>query len=152
MIYELQVRLIDADNFNLFTIFLLIDMELRGHHLLCILGFQGYGYSEDFVLNMTRINELRKTDKTTIKLINSSDDICSACPNLKNDLCENEMQNETIVKMDEEVLSEFDINKEYNAIDLFNEVILKFNTLKSVENICNDCKWAEKCLFYKKLK
>ena len=127
-------------------------MELRGHHLLCILGFQGYGYSEDFVLNMTRINELRKTDETTIKLINSSDDICSACPNLKNDLCENEMQNETIVKMDEEVLSEFDINKEYNAIDLFNEVILKFNTLKSVENICNDCKWAEKCLFYKKLK
>lgn len=127
-------------------------MELRGHHLLCILGFQGYGYSEDFVLNMTRINELRKTDKTTIKLINSSDDICSACPNLKNDLCENEMQNETIVKMDEEVLSKFDINKEYNAIDLFNEVILKFNTLKSVENICNDCKWAEKCLFYKKLK
>lgn len=127
-------------------------MELRGHHLLCILGFQGYGYSEDFVLNMTRINELRKTDKTTIKLINRSDDICSACPNLKNDLCENEMQNETIVKMDEEVLSEFDINKEYNAIDLFNEVILKFNTLKSVENICNDCKWAEKCLFYKKLK
>lgn len=127
-------------------------MELRGHHLLCILGFQGYGYSEDFVLNMTRINELRKTDKTTIKLINSSDDICSACPNLKNDLCENEMQNETIEKMDEEVLSKFDINKEYNAIDLFNEVILKFNTLKSVENICNDCKWAEKCLFYKKLK
>ena len=103
-------------------------MELRGHHLLCILGFQGYGYSEDFVLNMTRINELRKTDKTTIKLINSSDDICSACPNLKNDLCENEMQNETIVKMDEEVLSEFDINKEYNAIDLFNVVILKFIT------------------------
>ena len=127
-------------------------MKLRGPHLLCILGFQGYGYSEDFVLNMARINELRKTDKTTIKLINSSDDICSACPNLKNDLCENEMQNETIVKMDEEVLSEFDINKEYNAIDLFNEVILKFNTLKSVENICNDCKWAEKCLFYKKLK
>lgn len=127
-------------------------MKLRGHHLLCILGFQGYGYSEDFVLNMTRINELRKTDKTTIKLINSSDDICSACPNLKNDLCENEMQNETIVKMDEEVLSEFDINKEYNAIDLFNEVILKFNTLKSVEKICNNCKWGDKCLFYKKLK
>ena len=127
-------------------------MELRGHHLLCILGFQGYGYSEDFVLNMTRINELRKTDKTTIKLINSSDENCSACPNLKNDLCENEMQNETIVKMDEEVLSEFNINQEYNSTDLFNEVILKFNTLKSVQNICNDCKWAEKCLFYKKLK
>jgi len=127
-------------------------MKLRGHHLLCILGFQGYGYSEDFVLNMARINELRKSDKTTIKLINRPDDICSACPNLKDDVCENKMQNENIVKMDNEVLSQFNINQEYNAIDLFNEVVLKFNTLKSVENICNDCKWAEKCLFYKKLK
>lgn len=127
-------------------------MKLRGHHLLCILGFQGYGYSEDFVLNMVRINELRKSDKTTIKLINRPDDICSACPNLKDDVCENKMQNENIVKMDNEVLSQFNINQEYNAIDLFNEVVLKFNTLKSVENICNDCKWAEKCLFYKKLK
>ena len=127
-------------------------MKLRGHHLLCILGFQGYGYSEDFVLNMARINELRKSDKTTIKLINRPDDICSACPNLKDDVCENKMQNENIVKMDNEVLSQFNINQEYNAIDLFNEVVLKFNTLKSVENICNDCKWAEKCLFYKKFK
>lgn len=127
-------------------------MKLRGHHLLCILGFQGYGYSEDFVLNMARINELRKSDKTTIKLINRPDDICSACPNLKDDVCENKMQNENIVKMDNEVLSQFNINQEYNAIDLFNKVVLKFNTLKSVENICNDCKWAEKCLFYKKLK
>jgi hypothetical protein len=127
-------------------------MKLRGHHLLCILGFQGYGYSEDFVLNMARINELRKSDKTIIKLINRPDDICSACPNLKDDVCENKMQNENIVKMDNEVLSQFNINQEYNAIDLFNEVVLKFNTLKSVENICNDCKWAEKCLFYKKLK
>ena len=127
-------------------------MKLRGHHLLCILGFQGYGYSEDFVLNMARINELRKSDKTTIKLINRPDDICSACPNLKDDVCENKMQNENIVKMDNEILSQFNINQEYNAIDLFNEVVLKFNTLKSVENICNDCKWAEKCLFYKKLK
>lgn len=127
-------------------------MKLRGHHLLCILGFQGYGYSEDFVLNMTRINELRKSEKSIIKLTNIPDDICSSCPNLKNNLCENEMQNEIIVKMDEEVLSKFNRNIEYNAIDLFNEVNLKFNTLKSVENICNDCKWAEKCLFYKKLK
>ena len=101
---------------------------------------------------MARINELRKSDKTTIKLINRPDDICSACPNLKDDVCENKMQNENIVKMDNEVLSQFNINQEYNAIDLFNEVVLKFNTLKSVENICNDCKWAEKCLFYKKLK
>ena len=129
-----------------------MKIKLRGHHLLCLQGFQGYGYSKDFVLNMTRINELRKTNDCTITLTNEPDDICSACPNLKNNLCENEKQNEIIVKMDEEVLSQLNSDIEYNSIDLFNEVSSKFNSLKSVENVCNGCKWVNKCLCYKKLK
>ena len=129
-----------------------MKIKLRGHHLLCLQGFQGYGYSKDFVLNMTRINESRKSKDCTIKLTNTPDDICSSCPNLKNDLCENEKHNKIIVKMDDEVLSQLEYKNEYISPDLFNEVSLKFNTLKSVENICNNCKWTEKCLFYKKLK
>ena len=129
-----------------------MKIKLRGHHLLCLQGFQGYGYSEDFILNMTRINELRKAENCIITLTNSPDDICSECPNLKNNLCENEKQNENIVEMDNEVLSKLNFNNEYNSIDLFNEVSLKFNSLKSVENICNGCKWVNECLFYKKLK
>ena len=100
--------------------------------MLCLQGFQGYGYSKDFVLNMTRINKLRKTNDCTITLTNDPDDICSACPNLKNNLCENEKQNEIIVKMDEEVLSQLNFDIEYNSIDLFSEVSSKFNSLKSV--------------------
>lgn len=128
-----------------------MKIKLRGHHLLCLLGFQGYGYSEDFVLNMTRINEMRKSKDTLISLTNKPDDICSACPNLKNNLCYNEKQNEIIVKMDNEVLSKINADKEYNSLELFNEVSLIFNTADSVKNICNDCKWVNECLFYKKL-
>ena len=54
--------------------------------------------------------------------------------------------------MDDEVLSQLEYKNKYNSPDLFNEVFLKFNTLKSVEKICNNCKWGDKCLFYKKLK
>lgn len=129
-----------------------MKIKLRGHHLLCLQGFQGYGYSEDFVLNMTRINELRKTNGCIISLTKEADDICSACPNLKNNLCENKKQNEIIVKMDEEVISQLNSDNEYNSIDLFDEVSSKFNSLKSVENVCNGCKWVNECLFYKKLK
>ena len=129
-----------------------MKIELRGHHLLCLQGFQGYGYSEDFVSNMTRINELRKTNDCTITLTNEPDDICSACPNLKDGICENEKQDRIIVNMDKEVLSQLNSNEEYDSIDLFDEVALKFNTLKSVENVCKGCKWSDKCLFYKKLK
>lgn len=129
-----------------------MKIKLRGHHLLCLQGFQGYGYSEDFVSNMTRINELRKSDECIISLTNEPDDICFSCPNLKNNLCENEIQNSIIVKMDNEVLSKLNSNKEHNSIDLFDEVASKFNSLKSVENVCNGCKWTDECLFYKKLK
>ena len=129
-----------------------MKIKLRGHHLLCLQGFQGYGYSKDFVLNMTHINELRKSEGCTVTLTNAPDDICSSCPNLKSNLCENENQNRVIVKMDDEVLSKLEYGNEYNSLDLFKEVSLKFNTLKSVENICNNCKWEDKCLFYKKLK
>lgn len=128
-----------------------MKIKLRGHHLLCILGFQGYGYSEEFVQNMKKINELRKSKETIITLTNEPDDICSACPNLKNNLCYNEKQNEIITKMDDEVLSKIDANKEYKSSDLFEQVNLIFNTLESVENICNDCKWVNECLFYTKL-
>ncbi len=128
-----------------------MKIKLRGHHLLCLQGFQGYGYSEDFVLNMTRINEMRKSKDCTVTLTNESDDICSACPNLKNNLCENKKQNETIVKMDNEVLSQLNMNNEYKSIELFDEVESTFDSIDNVKNICNECKWSDKCLFYKKL-
>ena len=129
-----------------------MEIKLRGHHLLCLQGFQGYGYNKDFVLNMSSINDLRKSEDCTIILTNTTDDICSSCPNLKNNKCENEKQNKIIEKMDDEVLSQLEYKNKYNAPKLFNEVSLKFKTLKSVENICKNCKWKEKCLFYKKLK
>ena len=128
-----------------------MKLILRGHHLLCLKGFQGYGYDNGFVENMTCINTARKENETTITLTNSPDDICKACPNLKGSICENENQNRKIVAMDNEVLKKMDISKEYNAVELFNEVESIFNTKESVSKICSNCMWHEKCLFYQKL-
>ena len=128
-----------------------MKLKLRGHHLLCLQGFQGYGYDEKFVLNMEHINKLRKSKDTIISLTDECDDICASCPNLSNDMCENEKQNNIIKKMDSEILSKLDIDKEYNALELFEEVSFKFNTLNSVQNICVGCKWNKECLFYRKL-
>ena len=128
-----------------------MKLILRGHHLLCLKGFQGYGYDEDFVRNMTDINTKRKLKTTTISLTNSCDDICKACPKLEDGLCENEAQNERIVAMDDEVLKKFDISKEYGAVELFENVDSLFNTKESVCEICSNCMWHEKCLFYQKL-
>ncbi|WP_298523787.1 DUF1284 domain-containing protein [uncultured Methanobrevibacter sp.] len=128
-----------------------MKLVLRGHHLLCLKGFQGYGYDEAFVRNMVDINAKRKLDTTTVTLTNSADDICKACPNLNEGICENEDQNKRIVGMDEEVLKKLDITEEQNAIELFKKVDLIFNTKESVCEICSNCMWHEKCLFYRKL-
>ena len=129
-----------------------MKVKLRGHHLLCLQGFQGYGYDDNFVKNMIYINNLRKSENTIISITNTPDDICKCCPNLKNGICKDKKQNAEIIKMDEEIISKIDTTKEYGALNLFNEIRNIFNTKKSVKCICSDCSWHEECLFYKNLK
>ncbi|MCQ2971666.1 MAG: DUF1284 domain-containing protein [archaeon] len=128
-----------------------MKLILRGHHLLCLKGFQGYGYDEKFTKNMTDVNSKRKSPETVIKLTNSPDDICKACPNLRNNICENEAQNDRIVLMDNQVLEKLDSSKEYNSVELFKRIEHIFNTKESVCEICFNCVWHEKCLFYQKI-
>ena len=116
-----------------------MNLLLRGHHLLCLKGFQGYGYDEDFTENMTRVNDIRKHGDTAIWLTNSHDDVCKACPNLKDGLCKDPLHNKSIVQMDDEVLKNLDISKEYNSIELFEKIDTLFNTKESVSNICFNC-------------
>lgn len=128
-----------------------MKLSLRGHHLLCLKGFQGYGYDENFTKNMTEVNVLRKQPETKILLTNASDDICKACPNLKNGLCKDQLHNGNIVRMDEAVLKNLDVSKEYNSTELFEKIDTIFNSKESVSEICFNCLWHEKCLFYQKL-
>ena len=126
-------------------------LVLRGHHLLCLKGFQGYGYDDDFVENMAAVDSQRKLDTTVISIVNSPDDICRTCPNLKDGICEDAIQNERIISMDNEVLKKLDGTNECNAVELFGKIDELFTTKDSVSEICSNCIWHEKCLFYQKL-
>ena len=128
-----------------------MKLTLRGHHLLCLKGFQGYGYDENFTRNMTEVNNLRKHPETTIRITNTPDDICKACPNLVNGLCKDQLHDKNIVQMDDEVLKNLDSSKEYDSIELFEKIDDIFNSKESVSKICFNCLWHEKCLFYQKL-
>ena len=128
-----------------------MKLKLKGHHLLCLKGFQGYGYDESFVENMILINSERKLPQTTVSICECADDICSSCPNLVDGICEDKTQNERIVSMDREVLKKLNGTKECNSIELFEKIDEIFSTKESVSKICFDCKWSEKCLFYQKL-
>lgn len=128
-----------------------MKLILRGHHLLCLKGFQGYGYDDGFVENMAEINSKRKLDETKVILTDSADDICKVCPNLKDNLCKDMLHNENIVRMDREVLKKLDMKEEHNSKELFEKIDVIFNTEESVSKICFNCLWHDKCLFYQNL-
>lgn len=63
--------------------------RLRGHHLLCLLGYRGMGYSAEYVENMTALHQtLRDYPETDIRLVNGPDDLCVKFPDDKPCHCE----------------------------------------------------------------
>jgi hypothetical protein len=57
---------------------------IRGHTLLCLQGFRGEGYSPDFIDNMMAIHTLLQSHPDTrVRVTDSPDHFCVACPNLK---------------------------------------------------------------------
>lgn len=78
-----------------------MSIRLRGHHLLCLLGFRGMGYSESFARNMRRVYEtIRNEPETPITIVSGIDDLCRHFP------CDqpNHCRNTSVMKRDETVL------------------------------------------------
>lgn len=129
---------------------------LRAHHILCIQGFRGKGYSEEFVSNMkVIIDYLENNENKKIKIINNPDHICLSCPNnvgqsemrrfeINNTyedkgFCENERY---IVNLDNMVIKALDIELEsHHTYKSLLEKIKKNMTIEKFENICGDCQW-----------
>ncbi|MBB3112740.1 hypothetical protein FHS18_004842 [Paenibacillus phyllosphaerae] len=56
-------------------------IRLRGHHLLCLLGFRGMGYSEAYVHNMKQVyRRLLEDSSTSCTLVSGPDQLCACFP------------------------------------------------------------------------
>ena len=125
-------------------------LKIRAHHFLCMQGFQGYGYSTDFVNHMTEIIALIKANPNSkIMLINYCDAICMACNNNLNNKCKDF---DKINRMDNLVLEILGLKNEqlilpYDAFELVNEKML---TVESANKVCGTCSWQTKCLWFLK--
>ena len=65
-----------------------VALRLRGHHLLCLFGFRGLGYSAAFVENMRSVAEaFFGQGGADVELLDECDDICRACPREKDGRC-----------------------------------------------------------------
>ena len=120
--------------------------KIRAHHGMCLAFYQGNGYSSGFTKHMTEVKETLERDDPVICLADHADEICSACPNLQNNVCKDA---EKVVRYDHKVLQ---------FCNLTPGQVLKYSEFASVvrqkilnpgrrEEICGDCEWSSICHF-----
>lgn len=119
-------------------------IRFRPHHFLCTVGFEGKGYSEEFVANYSRIAEgLRETpsgDDAEITVIEeATDSICHPCPNRRENLCETETKIRTLDSAHAEIL-EIKSGDVLTWGEAKNRIRTKM-TLEKFHTACAPCSW-----------
>ncbi|GIM46852.1 hypothetical protein DNHGIG_24010 [Collibacillus ludicampi] len=115
---------------------------LRGHHILCVHGFQGMGYSPEFVKNMTEIVEEIRNNQMNfpIQVISGLDDVCDKCPNKGDGFCK--AFDDHVKELDQRIMEHIGLTHG----DLFDKAKLLRLTAEKVEPddldvLCAGCSW-----------
>jgi len=126
-------------------------IRIRAHHLLCIQGFQGYGYNSDFKRHMKGLVaflDIKSTHK--LQVVAEVDEICSSCPHKVGLSCDRDSDShQGVEKLDAMVLRRagLDENRIYsweNAKELVNNNL----TNQDIVDLCSKCSWKDNCLFF----
>jgi hypothetical protein len=125
-------------------------LDFRAHHLLCVQGFQGYGYNEEFTKNMIEV--LKNIDRNPeSKIITECDIICTYCPHNINGICSQTVAStKKIKKMDLIVLNKLKLKEGVKGrikefISLANSTL---KNLSDIQEVCGNCNWQKKCLWF----
>lgn len=130
------------------------NIKIRAHHLLCLQGYQGYGYNSRFTVNLEKVAALiNRTSDLEVKIVTDSDLICDYCPHNGILGCRKDQNSSSKIKaMDTKVLEKLDL-KEGGSAKIQNIIALtnvKFKTYFDIQPICGNCQWKEKCLWFQK--
>lgn len=120
-------------------------MRLRGHHILCLHGWRGYGYSPKFTASMQSIrSRLASTPDLFVQVIDSPDDICDSCPHLSDGRCAKRggASEDRVSARDVAILSALRLTSgdRIKASELFTRASDRFGTV-GLGEVCGACRW-----------
>ena len=115
--------------------------HIRAHHGMCLYFFRGKGYSGQFVENMGKMKAVLE-ENPAIRLMDSPDDICAACPNRETETCA-----EKASRYDREVLRRCGlfVGEQLPYRDFSRKVIETILRPGKRAEICGDCQWSSLC-------
>lgn len=124
-----------------------MEKVLRGHHVLCVHGFQGMGYSPEFVRTMTGIVGAIRDERVSfpIRVIAGLDDACGSCPNQGDGICRANEQSEAHVReLDRRVMERLGLEDG----QICDKEWLVRHTAANVEpddldELCKGCSWLQ---------
>jgi len=114
---------------------------LRPHHLICMHGFVGNGYSDEFAKHFAAVICQIKNGEAVIQVTHNLDDVCSTCPNVCHTVCDNQKMVEDLDKAYEEVLAVHE-----NELLMWDELLERIRTHLTIEKfheICPHCSWKQ---------
>ncbi|WP_299515606.1 DUF1284 domain-containing protein [uncultured Rummeliibacillus sp.] len=113
--------------------------RLRGHHIFCLLGYRGMGYSKKYVENMTRLHHtLRKHPETLVQLVNGPDQLCENYPNSGEYHC----QDDHIYQMDAAFLEKIGLKVGQTLKWADIESHIQNHVIPSdIQSVCKTCSW-----------
>ncbi len=120
---------------------------LRAHHLLCLLGFRGLGYSKAFVDNMRRIAARLRAEPERLLIVQDGPDaICDACPHSSAEGCRRDENTEPDVSActrDRQVLQLLGLvpGAEITVRSVYGRVAERVSPDDMADRICAACEW-----------
>lgn len=127
------------------------SIRLRPHHLLCVQGYRGKGYDDRFRETMGRIaRALAEDPGMPVTVTDGPDDICAACPHLRDGRCTwDEAGEESVREHDAALLAAFGIGDgDLTAIrDVAERVATDAGVWAVVARYCRPCPWVSDCAF-----
>ncbi|HUX80489.1 MAG TPA: DUF1284 domain-containing protein [Alphaproteobacteria bacterium] len=117
-----------------------MKLSFRPHHFLCTLGFQGKGYSPEFIENYTQIVEaLQENEELPIEVVVGADSICEACPHQEKGKCTTE---EKIQKLDSHHSQILSIRSgDVMTWKRGKELLREHMTIEAFHKACEGCQW-----------
>jgi hypothetical protein len=120
-------------------------IPIRGHHLLCMLGFQGIGYTAGFIKNFQKVKRMiEQNPGLEIEVVDTCDVVCLACPNSQGEDCFKGglKYDRTVQEMDRRVIERLGIRPgdRFRASELFEMVRQKIEP-EDLKDICRGCEW-----------